>query len=296
MQNRFLYALLITSVLGYAPMLKAQELTLDFMDGDDFVTDTETETPKEASTESITPDITGKQAVDFPARSSMGSLELAPLPGIFETQITGPAPMTPSMSSKDLPSEQLLGRVNPEVFQEMAELERDNTFLKLQIQKEEMKNNLEKMKAAYRKDRLEEIANREQVIRDRITWWQDQERIRLDLEKQRAEAEAAKNPVVEAPEQPAVRVDPEPVEDVGIVPDDIEDVKMGEVAAYTLLAVQGTRGNLMAKIRNTDTNKVSKVRVGDTLSTGDVITSITPTQVVMAFQGTEYVLTFDDGE
>jgi len=61
-----------------------------------------------------------------------------------------------------------------------------------------------------------------------------------------------------------------------------------------LLSVQGTNSNLTARVRNIDTQKVALVRVGDTLATGDVITSIMPTQVVMSFEGAEYILTFDD--
>ena len=141
----------------------------------------------------VTPDLTGKQPVDFPSQTSMDTLEFAPLPGIYEKNIDGPLPMAPSVSSKDMPSEQLLGRLTPEVFKEMAELERDNTFLKLQIQKETMKNDLEKLRANYRQARLDEIAKREDVIRTRIQWWQEQEKIRQDLESQRAAAEAAKN-------------------------------------------------------------------------------------------------------
>ena len=83
-----------------------------------------------------------KNVVDFPNRSSLGSLELASLPGTRESLITGPASMEPSVSKKDLPSEQLLGRITPEVFQEMADLERGNVFLKLQMQKEQLKNDL----------------------------------------------------------------------------------------------------------------------------------------------------------
>ena len=75
-------------------------------------------------------DMAQKKTVDFPPRSSLDSIELAPLPGVNETNISGPQPMAESVSINDMPSEQLLGRLTPEVFQEMAELERDNAFLK----------------------------------------------------------------------------------------------------------------------------------------------------------------------
>ena len=69
-----------------------------------------------------------KTTVDFPARPSLGTLELAPLPGLNEKLITGPAPTEPSVSPKDFPSDQLFGRITSEIFQEMADLERGNTF------------------------------------------------------------------------------------------------------------------------------------------------------------------------
>jgi hypothetical protein len=305
MQNKFLHILLMTSIMGYVPHALAQEepaqepeqpvvketaptQTLDYVD------------PMQNT--AVAPDIAGKQSVDFPARSSMGSLEFAPLPGINQTPIEGPMPLTPSVSSKDLPSEQLLGRVNPEVFQEMAELERDNTFLQLQVKKEQMKNQLEKVKATYRKERLDEIASREALIRSRIEWWQDQERIRLDLEKQRAEAENVKNALEEAHAAQMIaavdqEAEPAPEQAAPQLFAQMDDVPpMGTVAAYSLLSIQGTHQNLTARIRNTDSGKISNVHVGDVLSTGDVITSITPTQVIMAFQGAEYILTFEDGQ
>ena len=82
--------------------------------------------------------VSSSEILDFPARTSLGELEMATLPGIKESLITGPAPMAPSVSTKDLPSEQLLGRITSEVFQEMADLERGHVFLKLQMQKEQL--------------------------------------------------------------------------------------------------------------------------------------------------------------
>ncbi len=145
-------------------------------------------------------DVDSNEILDFPARTSLGEIEMATLPGVKESLITGPAAMAPSVSTKDLPSEQLLGRITSEVFQEMADLERGNVFLKLQMQKEQLKNDLEKLKATYRQSRLEEIAKREDVIRSRIAWWQEQETARLEMEKKKAETEAIEQQIAEAEE------------------------------------------------------------------------------------------------
>ena len=134
-------------------------------------------------------DLSNKKMVDFPARTSLDSLEMAALPGVHETNITGPHSFSESVSPNDYPSEQLLGRLNQDVFEEMAELERDNAYLKLQIQKAQMKNDLENLRASYRQNRLDEIAKREDVVRTRIQWWQEQEKLRVEAENQRQEAE-----------------------------------------------------------------------------------------------------------
>ena len=252
-------------------------------------------------------DLTGKQAVDFPSQSSLDTLEFAPLPGIYEKNIDGPMPMAPSVSSKDMPSEQLLGRLTPEVFKELAELERDNTFLKLQIQKETMKNDLEKLRAGYRQARLDEISKREELIRTRIQWWQEQEKIRQDLEAQRAAAEAAKNAEEEkriaeaaAAAKAAQEQLPEEVEMA------LQDVPQDDIApapapepeppkpVYTLVEIRGVGGVLMAKVKNEANGKISSVRSGDTLPDGVSVTEITPLSVSLAGKGYDETLGFQD--
>lgn len=244
----------------------------------------------------VTPDLTGKQAVDFPGRTSLDTLELAPLPGIYETNITGPAPMAPSVSAKDMPSERLLGRLTPEVFQEMAELERDNTFLKLQIQKETMKNDLEKLRANYRQARLDEIAKREDVVRTRIQWWQEQEKIRQDLEAQRAAAENLKAANEGAPQNdnsdgPAFVDDDIPDEiEQKVVQKEPEPVKPN----YTLVGIVGTYNSLSAKVKNADNGRLFTVQEGDTLPNGFTVTAITSDQVILSNNGNEVAITFED--
>ena len=119
--------------------------------------------------------------VDFPQRSSLGEMKEAMLPNLTDSAIKNPSPMAVVVSKKAAPSEQLLGRITSEVFHEMADLERGNVFLKLQTQREQLKNDLEKLKASYRQARLDEIEKRENVIRTRVEWMQEQERIRQEI-------------------------------------------------------------------------------------------------------------------
>ncbi len=266
-------------------------------------------------------DLSNKKTVDFPARTSLDSMEITPLPGVNEKIITGPQPLSESVSPNDYPSEQLLGRLNQDVFDEMAELERDNAYLQLQIRRAEMKNSLEKLRATYRQDRLDEIAKREDVIRTRIQWWQEQEKLRLEAERQRQEAEelkeqraeaealkeqleAAQKAVVEAQERADAearerekQLEAERANNTDfVVEDDTTDDQLEPIVThptYLLINVKGTRGNLVARVKNLTTQKISTVRTGDTLE-GEVVTSVTPDSVILSRDGSEYTIGFGE--
>lgn len=253
--------------------------------------------------------------VDFPVRPSLGSLEMATLPGINETLITGPAPVGESLSSKDMPSEQLLGRITTEVFQEMADLERGNVFLKLQSQKEELKNNLESLRAKYRQARLDEIAKREEVVRSRIDWWQKQENIRIEMEKKKAETEAIEQQIAEAEElrnklrseamaeKEAAKNMPAPVEQASPVKEEAKvavvepepaptpepefsgSVGQSATSLYSLLGVRGLKGRLTARLENKEDGSVLNVKKGQRLKTGHKILRVDRDSVQVSFAG-----------
>jgi len=304
MQNKLFYQVLIAGLVTLgAVTVHAQEAD-DSLFSDDTIDLSEAAneaTPEtkaaEGSTDQtsaeelpdIVPDLTGRQSVGFPSRGSLDDLELARLPGVDYTNITGPAALAESVSAKDLPSERLIGRLTPEVFKEMADLERDRTFLQLQIQKETMKNQLEKLKATYRQDRLAEIEKRENVIRTRIKWWQEQEKLRQELEAQRAEAERT---VVETAEVESTEKEPAEGEEEKKteLPSTIEKL----AKTYALVAVHGTRNDLAAKIKNQETSKIVTVKVGDTLTDGTYISEISSKGIHLLRDGEEFILRFDD--
>ena len=240
-------------------------------------------------------DVSQKKAVDFPPQSSLDSLEMAPLPGIYETDISGPQPMAEAVSINSMPSERLLGRLTPEVFQEMAELERDVAYLELQKKKESMKNELENLRSNYRQARLDEIQKREDVVRSRIQWWQEQEKLRQELEKERAEAEDVKNQMAET-EALKAQLEAERdkanenVEDDGEAGEEI-GAPSSVAIQYSLMDVKGTRGNLVARVKNELTEEVVPVKVGDNLN-GEVVTNITSDSVIIDRNGTEYIVRF----
>ena len=297
MQNKYISLKILLASLLIGTGAVAQE-----------VAPTEGVAPTEESTldslSDFSANVNQKKKVDFPARSSLDTLDLAPLPGIYETNVTGPQPMAESVSVNDTPSEQLLGRLTPEVFQEMAELERDNAYLKLQIQKEQMKNDLENVRANYRQARLDEISKREEVVRSRIQWWQEQEKLRQEVEKERQEAEEIKNKAAEA-EALKAQLEAEAAAATAKVKDkelvveekEIEENEEALVPAtpaavlYSLVGVKGTRGNLTAQVKNIATEEISAVKVGDSLN-GEVVTAITPESVVVDREGNEYFIKF----
>ena len=297
MQNKYISLKILLASLLIGTGAVAQE-----------VAPTEGVAPTEESTldslSDFSANVNQKKKVDFPARSSLDTLDLAPLPGIYETNVTGPQPMAESVSVNDTPSEQLLGRLTPEVFQEMAELERDNAYLKLQIQKEQMKNDLENVRANYRQARLDEISKREEVVRSRIQWWQEQEKLRQEVEKERQEAEEIKNKAAEA-EALKAQLEAEAAAAAAKVKDkelvveekEIEENEEALVPAtpaavlYSLVGVKGTRGNLTAQVKNIATEEISAVKVGDSLN-GEVVTAITPESVVVDREGNEYFIKF----
>lgn len=234
-----------------------------------------------------------KTAVDFPARKSLGELELAPLPGINEQFIAGPASMEPSVSPRDLPSEQLLGRITTEVFQEMADLERGNIFLKLQTQKEQLKNDLEKLKATYRQARLDEISKREEVVRSRIAWWQEQEKIRLETEKKKQEEAELEQKIAEAEamreklrsdalnkaeteestdEESGTQINVDPTQTTAVFAD-----------LYAISSIKGVGGKLSVQLKDLSDDTTLVVRVGDTLPSGHVVRKITKDSVFVIY-------------
>ncbi len=216
-----------------------------------------------------------KTAVDFPNRPSLGELKYAPLPGIKETNITGPAPAAPAVSQRDLPNEQLLGRVTSEVFQEMADLERGNTFLQLQKQKETFKNDLENLKSSYRQARLKEIADREEVVRSRIKWWQDQEQIRLDIERKRAEEEQLTQQIADR-EALREKLWADTMGKADAAGKEAEGKPVSFVLGdlFDLVGVRGTRGVLTAQVKQKRDGAVRSLNVGDALVDNWTITDI----------------------
>jgi len=139
------------------------------------------------------------------------------------------------------------------------------------------------------------------VVRSRIQWWQEQEKVRQEadsvrleseeLKNQKAQAEALREQLAAAQKTKNSDEQVEGEEKQEPLVEEKNEAPIEEHDQYTLVNVKGTRGNLVAKVKNSTTNTVSKVRIGDNLS-GEVVTGITPDSVIIMRDNAEYVITF----
>ena len=261
-----------------------------------------------------------QERVDFPTRSSLGEMKEAELPSLADSPIREPSPMEISTSANASPSEQLLGRITSEVFHEMADLERGNVFLKLQTERETLKNDLEALKAKYRQARLDEIEKRESVIRTRVEWMQEQERIRQEilekqkqldlLDQQREVANLQKTERLMALSQKRsvpvqttvpknVTVDvsnpaaPEVTEDdSGLVSD--EGISSAPIipsflSELTILDIKGVKNKLTARVYD-KSGKIFTLKKGDVFGIDYLVKDISKNEIVFTYDDQEEVI------
>lgn len=223
--------------------------------------------------------------VDFPARESLSVMQEAMLPTSTDNTIKEPGAMPINPSKKAGPSEQLLGRISSDVFYEMADLERGNVFLKLQSQREQLKNDLEELKAKYRQSRLEEIEKREAVIRTRVEWMQQQEDLRQEILDKRAKTESLDQEIAaqEARKESLLAGNPTPTKDF-IEPE--ETVDSSVLSELMILDIKGVKGKLTARLYGSD-GKVFAVKTGQKMPFGAVVKSINKDSVVFVTNGVE---------
>lgn len=280
MKNKIFFTLTAVSALLLGTAVNAQEA------------------PAPTSGEFLIFDKTEKEVVDFPQRSSLGEVREAALPSLNESVIKEPSPMETIVSKKAPPSEQLLGRITSEVFHEMADLERGNVFLKLQAQREQLKNDLEKLKAQYRQARLDEIEKRENVIRSRVVWMQEQERLRQEmlekklklemLEQEKEEAELRKEELMLSIEQKKAAAVEQQMGEGGLALE--EEVIVSGFPKLTIIDIKGLKGKRTARVHDEE-GKITILKVGDFLPSGHVVRSIGKNEIIFFGDGKEEVLT-----
>ena len=240
----------------------------------------------------VVDNVTEPTPVDFPGRSSLGEMKEAPLPSLSDSVIKEPAPMERVVSKKELPSEQLLGRITSEVFHEMADLERGNVFLKLQAQREQLKNDVEALKAKYRDARLAEIEKRENVIRTRVKWQQEQEQIRQEIAEKKLKTELLEKQLedVEIIKEDLLPINSEKTADATEQDSDGEEVKAEKTAKVPpfsirrIIDIKGMKGNLVARVIDNN-GKTLTLKAGSSLPSGHLVKSIDKTDIVLEKNG-----------
>jgi len=148
-----------------------------------------------------------------------------------------------------MPSEQILGGVDDDIFKEMAAIERETALLTLKAKRERLLSDIEKAKADLRKNQMDEMERREQISRDRVKWEMEQEELARKREEERLGA-STKKPNVEEQEITTL---------------------------YTVNEVKGINGELAAVLQS-DRGSFN-VTVGHPLKNGYKVSKITTTSV-----------------
>lgn len=110
-----------------------------------------------------------------------------PPPGSTPTALFGGASGKGNLSGS--PSDNIVGKLSSDIFREMAEMERENNTLSLQLKKEALQAEIDNLKASKRKSLFDEIERREKMTQARLEWElaQDLKRQEALERKQRAE-------------------------------------------------------------------------------------------------------------
>ena len=87
------------------------------------------------------------------------------------------------------PSEQILGKLSSDVFREMAEMERENNALMLQLKREQLRSEIDALKTSNRQILFDEIERREKMTQARLEWELAQDLKRQDALERKKRAE-----------------------------------------------------------------------------------------------------------
>ena len=149
------------------------------------------------------PDATASAAVAADPVSNAAAQAPVPAAGAVtfdEMDIFGTAAAAPEIDSKtSMPSEQILGSVDDDIFKEMAAIERETALLTLKAKRERLISDIEKAKADLRKNQMDEMERREQISRDRVKWEMEQEELARKREEEKL-GESNKKVGIEEPE------------------------------------------------------------------------------------------------
>lgn len=118
--------------------------------------------------------------LDLSIPAPAGGLDIPPPPTSAPNLDFGPS-SSRSMNLSTPPSEQILGKVSSDIFREMAEMERENNTLSLQLKREQLRSEIDALKSANRQMLFDEIERREKMTQARLEW-----ELAQDLKRQEA--------------------------------------------------------------------------------------------------------------
>ena len=125
-------------------------------------------------------------SMDFPEPPSM-DLNVPPPP-----PSGAPASNMGNFGAADMSvpaGEQMIGRISSDVFREMAEMERENAELMLQLKREQLRSEIDALKTSNRQVLFDEIERREKMTQARLEWELAQDLKRQDALERRQRAE-----------------------------------------------------------------------------------------------------------
>lgn len=187
----------------------------------------------------------------------------------------GPSPAR-SMNLSTPPSEQILGKVSSDIFREMAEMERENNTLSLQLKREQLRSEIDALKSANRQMLFDEIERREKMTQARLEWElaQDLKRQEALERKQKAEIrqkqiEAAlkreeERRIQKLKDEEAARIQKEKEEQMKQEQERAELRKKYDAA--TIVRVNNLKPTLMAITRPPKVKRSPSTRVSRTLT------------------------------
>ena len=94
-----------------------------------------------------------------------------------------------AMNLSTPPSEQILGKVSSDIFREMAEMERENSTLMLELKREQLRSEIDALKTSNRQMLFDEIERREKMTQARLEWELAQDLKRQEALERRQRAE-----------------------------------------------------------------------------------------------------------
>lgn len=181
-----------------------------------------------------------------------------------------------SMNLSTPPSEQILGKVSSDIFREMAEMERENNTLSLQLKREQLRSEIDALKSANRQMLFDEIERREKMTQARLEWElaQDLKRQEALERKQKAEIrqkqiEAAlkreeERRIQKLKDEEAARIQKEKEEQMKQEQERAELRKKYDAA--TIVRVNNLKPTLMAITRPPKVKRSPSTRVSRTLT------------------------------